>query len=414
MPIEFKCTCGAVCSADQSKVGQLLHCEACGLDVPVPAPGTADAVRKSDPAATAEMIAQVQTVAPAHGQDLGVLKDEMVAKAAEGVTADEAARRQADRDAFRAQLGQKVGADELLAQIHGIRREAEAPAAPGAAGPDAAATDAGAAPAAPAARNTASATELGKALRLAAPAKPIPTGKARAATHVRVKRVVWAPSLVMGLLCLAGGLYSLDALTLKLVWHRPTLFPPVNTPAPRDMVADDNGDWWALPKGAEAVKHPDGKFWYVNEYGAEEPAEFIKGMKEAVAFDRAQKENALFFAPSFLIVGLALLLLGLWSWNDVRIVKREMGTTEIPTAEMAAGQSPPPAAGAPAAEAGAPAPAAEPAPGTSTEAKPDGAAAPAPEAAAPAPETPAPAAACETPPPPESKPEAGQEPPKQA
>jgi hypothetical protein len=39
--IEFKCECGAMCSADDGKVGQLFHCEACGLDIPVPAPAAA-------------------------------------------------------------------------------------------------------------------------------------------------------------------------------------------------------------------------------------------------------------------------------------------------------------------------------------------------------------------------------------
>jgi len=35
--IRFKCTCGAMCSADEAKVGELIHCTACGLDFPVPA-----------------------------------------------------------------------------------------------------------------------------------------------------------------------------------------------------------------------------------------------------------------------------------------------------------------------------------------------------------------------------------------
>ena len=36
MAIEFRCACGALCRAEDDQVGQLFHCEACGVDTPVP------------------------------------------------------------------------------------------------------------------------------------------------------------------------------------------------------------------------------------------------------------------------------------------------------------------------------------------------------------------------------------------
>ena len=38
MVIRFKCTCGAMCSADEGKAGEWVRCEACGADLPVPVP----------------------------------------------------------------------------------------------------------------------------------------------------------------------------------------------------------------------------------------------------------------------------------------------------------------------------------------------------------------------------------------
>jgi hypothetical protein len=440
VPIEFKCPCGAACSADESKVGQLFHCESCGFDILVPAPGTQDVPQQPDPAAATEGISQVQVSAgTVAGLDFGALKEEMAAKAAEGVTEEEVARRQAAREAFQAQLGQKVGADELLEQIHGIRRDAAAPtgaaapsaarealqaqlgnragadelleqihgirrqpaapAGPGDAAPSAVAADpgaaatgtaepsdaapgAGAVPAGPAAPKSAmSAAELGKALRLAAPARSIPTGKARAAAHMRIKRIVYRPSLALGAICVAAALYSIDALTLKLIPHRPTLFPEIGTLNPQFIKgAEDNllvfrqgakhweimgpdkehlaqGKMWAMPDGVTPTMHVDGRMWYQNEYGAEEPAEPADEYLKALNYERDTNERYLGFGIALLAVGSVLLAMGLWTWSDVRIVRREMGTTEIPTAEVAGPEAQAPAAP----EGGAPPPAPAPA-----------------------------------------------------
>jgi hypothetical protein len=480
VPIEFKCPCGAACSADESKVGQLFHCESCGFDILVPAPGTQDVARQPDPAAATEGISQVQVPAGTVGVlDFGALKEEMAAKAAEGVTEEEVARRQAAREAFQAQLGQKVGADELLEQIHGIRRDAAAPAGaaatsaarealqaqlgnragademleqihgirrepaapagPGDAAPSAVAADpgaaatstaepsdaaagAGAVPAGPAAPKSAtSAAELGKALRLAGPARSIPTGKARAAAHMRIKRIVYRPSLALGALCVAAALYSIDALTLKLIPHRPTLFPEISTLNPQFVRgAEDNllvfrqgakhweimgpdkehlaqGKMWAMPDGVTPTMHVDGRMWYQNEYGAEEPAEPADEYLKALNYERDTNERYLGFGIALLAVGSVLLAMGLWTWSDVRIVRREMGTTEIPTAEVAGPEAQAPAGGEPAAAGAAADAAAPPAPAEGAQVLASPAASPEPASAAPEggapPPAPAPAGA---------------------
>jgi hypothetical protein len=347
--IQFKCLCGAECSADESMVGQLHHCAACGLDIPVVAEATGEASR-DQPAATAEMIAQMLSATEGgrrgdRGPGLDELRGEVAAKEVEGISEEEAARRKAARDAFQSQLGKKAGADELIFQLTGKRPEMSAEAGEGAPAPGASA------------RSPAAAIEMKKALRLAAPAKPIPTGKARAATHIRIKRVVYGPSLALGFICLALALYCIDALTLKLIPHKPTQYPELRTPNPQLVkgeagqlwvlpqggrawlpIGEDSGGlvdgkMWAMPNGTAPVVHPDGKIWYVNDFGAEEPAEPADDMRKALDYDRYQREMSLWFGASLAITALVLLFLGFWTWNDVRIVRRDMGTTELPEAE---------------------------------------------------------------------------------
>jgi hypothetical protein len=446
--IQFKCLCGAECSADESMVGQLHHCAACGLDIPVVAAATGEASR-DQPAATAEMIAQVLSATegaghPAGEAGLDELRGEVAAKEVEGISEEEAARRKEARDAFQSQLGTKTGADELIFQLTGKRPEKPAEAGEGAPAGAAAATAPGAS-----ARSPAAAIEMKKALRLAAPARPIPTGKARAATHIRIKRVVYGPSLALGFICLALALYCIDALTLRLIPRKATQYPELKTPNPQLVkgqagqlwvlpygervwrpVGEDNsglveGKMWAMPNGTAPVIHPDGKIWYVNDYGAEEPAEPADDMRKALDYDRYQREMNLWFGASLSVTALVLLFLGFWTWNDVRIVRRDMGTTELPEAEMVSedvAQPPsavqdsqtrasgPPASpeAAAAAPAGAPAPEGAPAPAAPGQEAASPAAAPAPEP------TSSPPAAEAAPPASEAKPAAEPEPPKQA
>lgn len=55
MVIRFKCTCGAMGSADEAKVGELVHCTACGLDFPVPAGNDVPVAAEIAPAAGREI-----------------------------------------------------------------------------------------------------------------------------------------------------------------------------------------------------------------------------------------------------------------------------------------------------------------------------------------------------------------------
>ena len=326
MAIEFKCLCGAACAADESKVGQLHHCEACGLDIPVPAP---DADLPN-----AEIVDEGSVAAEGAEGAVAAATAGSPRRPVEGVSEEEAARRKADREAFQAQLGRKAGADELIAQITGKRVAAATQGGQGAP----AAVEGAAVPGAPGAVAPATAgVEMRRALRLAAPAKPLPTGKARAASHIRIKRVVWAPSLVFGVACLALGLYNVDALTLnRLPYHRRAVYPEIRTEDPQ-FVADEQGKMWAMPKGATPSPHPDGRMWYLNDVGTEEPAESVEDWQKAAAYDRDQRVTALWFSVSFLITALVILFLGLWTLKDVRLVRREMGAAQIPTADVATG-----------------------------------------------------------------------------
>jgi len=117
------------------------------------------------------------------------------------------------------------------------------------------------------------------------------------------------------------------------------------------------GKMWAMPDGVTPTMHVDGRMWYQNEYGAEEPAEPADEYLKALNYERDTNERYLGFGIALLAVGSVLLAMGLWTWSDVRIVRREMGTTEIPTAEVAGPEVQAPAAP----EGGAPPPAPAPA-----------------------------------------------------
>jgi outer membrane biosynthesis protein TonB len=157
--------------------------------------------------------------------------------------------------------------------------------------------------------------------------------------------------------------------------------------------------------------------WYLNDVGTEEPAESVEDWQKAAAYDRDQRETALWFSVSFLITALVLLFLGLWTLKDVRLVRREMGAAQIPTADVATGaatasaatgaaEATAPAPETPPAEGGAPAPEAAPPPestlpppvAAATEGMPPAAAAPESASSAPPGEAAAPPAAEAEPP----------------
>lgn len=292
MAIEFKCPCGAACSAEESKVGQLHHCAVCGLDIPVP-PAVPPVLHE-----------------PAK---MGDLKDQIVSPEAAAAAADEAAKRKASAAALHDQLGRSGGVAEMQEQMKAIRSEAASGGAP-------------------------LKVDLGPRPARQAP-KP-PTGVARAAHHISFKRAMWLPALLIGAVCLACA--ALCMLTMVGVYiypmRGPQTAPELGIENPQ-LVKDAGGHWWAMPQGAKPSPDSRGKMFYQNAFGYDDEA---KNADEYVRITTANKGSNLgyvYFGAGLAAIGLLLAGLSLWMLSDVRTVDK----TYIPVAE----EAPAPGSGAP-------------------------------------------------------------------
>ncbi|MBE3097611.1 MAG: hypothetical protein IMZ44_10870 [Planctomycetes bacterium] len=427
MDIEFKCPCGAACRAEEAKAGQLFRCEACGLDIPVPAapggapsaaaepaPGAPPTARPSamealraevgKPGAAADLVSQIRAAKaagagqapPAAGEHLAEKAAADIIPTAEVVGESAAAPGKSAMEALQADIGHKGDVNEMLAQLGGAK--------PG--------TGPGAAPGAGLAAVAALAARPARPTGLPKP----PTGVARAAHHFKFKRVMWIPALVVAGLCVVLGV----VLGVWSLLPRSAPEPPdVDKIKEPEIVTDATGEMWAIPRGTQAVARSDGLMGYRDEAGQEgaakqvitdeagrfwavpagktiqvsktgkmfyeddtgyevmaEPADdwvdIYKQLEKIRTYHGGRQHGNLWFGGALLAVGLVLAALGLWMWIDVRTVRRE--AAEKVGQALAAAASGPALLGAPVA-ASAAVPVAAP-PGASPPAPPD-----APEAA---------------------------------
>jgi len=313
--MEFKCECGAGLSAEESRAGQLVHCEACGLDVPVPAAKSAEGPPGGAAAPAAGEGALAAPAAPAGGEglpgaargreDLGALRKEL---APEGDVEAAAARRREGLDAFQEQLGKKAGAADMMEQMRAAR-------GPAGAGGGAAGALAGAGLAA-------------KPKPKRAPGlPPPPKGMARAAHHIGFKRWMWRPTLGVGVFCVVAAAYCFVGRSDD------TRYPKRPFAEDWQVVPDGRGFFWAIPPGAKLEPSKTGRMFYLNEAGYEEPAtdatDYMKELQKAEAYSEGKQSGYAGFGIGFALVGVVLLALGGWMWSDVRLV----GSGPIPVAE---------------------------------------------------------------------------------
>ena len=332
MAIHFKCACGADGSADESRAGQTIRCAACGQDVPVPAPADAP-------------VAGVVSEGPSAMDDL------------------------------RATVG-KGDVNEMIAQITGVRPAGDGGATPSAGGTGSAAP--GVAAGGPTSRPGPATGGLASASGARAKSAPPPplTPKDRAAHHFGFKRVMWIPSLLIGLVCAGFGVWC-------FIPHEIVKGPGVVIEEP-EIVADAQGKLFAIPRGTERVDHPDGTVWSKNAAGQELPADQVivtdrggawlippgqkyevtnrgnvyllkpadendpesplisgeaakpadeamrifKHEKDVTEFKSGREEGYFWFGIALFAVAAVLIALSLWMVRDVRLVRREMAARE--------------------------------------------------------------------------------------
>ncbi|KPJ77890.1 MAG: hypothetical protein AMS14_00400 [Planctomycetes bacterium DG_20] len=346
MAIEFTCDCGAACSADDSQAGQLFHCEACGLDIPVPSPADApetaapaqvdvtraaveDMMEDAEAHAEAEraMIEQIKEVRGDPGeitarrrQDLDALKRETAGEVDEEAVK---AKRNADIQALHAQIGSQGGIAEIAEQMRPLRGEAVA----------------------------VSAAELGP--RTARPIrKGPPKGQERAAHHIGIKRAIWLPSLLVGLACVGVGVYCfLPSAEPNPYGQHVAYFQEQLKKAgigEFEVVEAGKGSW-AIPKGATHSVSQSGIVYFQNvpAYGQvapDEPAVDATDYVKSQTHQSGRQSKSLQFAVLLTVVGLVLVVLSIVTLRDVRIVAAMRAeaaeTPEEAEAAQAEGETP--------------------------------------------------------------------------
>jgi len=365
--IEFRCSCGAVCRAQEAEAGRLHHCEACGLDVPVPSPEeaqttlqadatgpdpsdavpeTGDAVAGADTAegepapdagsgldalrhqiVTDEDAAQAAEEAQAHQEAADALRDQLggggigdiAAHLRDGEDADiqadadaQADKRRGDAEALRQQLG-GGGVADIVAAFRGEDAGEDAGEDVGEAGPAA-----GEGPAI----DTAA---LGAAALRRPPAKKkVLRGYDRAAHHITFKRVIWMPAMLVGLVCLGIAVYCFVPKSDPVYeQHRGRFHEKLkaaNIPVNGFEIVKHGGELWAVPKGADARKTDTGRVYYTNAAGFDEPA--VNAEDYALSQMAEEGRASGLFTYGLLLggVGLVLMVLSLITVRDVRMV----------------------------------------------------------------------------------------------
>jgi hypothetical protein len=357
--IEFKCPCGATCRADEAKAGELLHCDACGLDLPVPASGAAP---------VAEVVGQ-----PPAGKA--------------GVSP-------AAAEEFKAQVADRTGFNEMMQQLHGVKAAAEVPGSPAA--PDSAKASGFAkatpdkSPGTPAAGSAVAGSgakplAMAAGMRTRGPVKPA-TPVSRAAHHFGFKKVMWIPTLVVAVICIVAGII---AFVLSARASITPLTPPDVVIREPEVVKDAQGVQWAIPRGNTPSPHDDGTMWSKDAQGQESPAlqivrdvadrawaippgktlttsksgkvfyqddsgfdlepqpagEWLRiqgDLDKIKSYGGGRQQGYMWFGVALLAVGFVLAAFGVWLRMDVRQVLREQAAEAEKAAQASGGSGDPP------------------------------------------------------------------------
>jgi len=260
--INVKCECGREHSADEAMAGRTFACDACGREVKVPAAGAAG-----------DLVSQMRAVQAERSAVAG------------GAMADKASGAPAASDAAAGLGAAKRGA-----------------------------------------------------LRARPKARPPMDAYARAAHHLGAKKVLWIPALVVGsvcailaVVCLVAGPWKLA--TIPKLTSGQGRFGPIFTEPGEDglekkweLVEAEDGKWWLIEDGTEALEWKDGKLMALGASGYQLKSEPIGKNENYAALSAAAEARAsvgkryLIFGPIFLVIGPVLLALSLWMRRDIRLV----------------------------------------------------------------------------------------------
>jgi hypothetical protein len=302
--MDFKCQCGATCSADESQAGQTIKCAACGQDVPVPA--------------------AVQATVT---DDIEIDDDVPSGEGGESLAVDNQSIHESAREQF-----PKGDVDEMIRQLTGRQPGEAAPAKTSKPAPKPqskavaeAATALSDAPAAP-----------------AGPAKP-KTRLDYARHHFGFKRIFWPIGLAVGVLLMAMAVWGFWPRGLQSFDEIPTL---------EELAKENKLDLkhpvryrqfthsYLIEDGAPTSLTHDGNVIFVLD-GVDILAPQIDDWAEAydgIAEQVSRKYMLWFFGAACGLSGGLLFFFGLWMMRDVSMVNRS--STEESPAEASAETGP--------------------------------------------------------------------------
>jgi hypothetical protein len=290
--MDFKCQCGATCSADEAQAGQTVKCAACGQDVPVPAPAEALAAPAGEEGAEGEVLA-----------------------------VDTRPVQEAAREQF-----PKGDVDEMIFQLTG-RRPGEAPPTPKVKPQEKVVTDVAAA--------VADAPEAPPVER-----KP-KTQLDFARHHYGFKRIFWPIAIGVGALLLAMAGWGFWPRDFKTYTDIPSLEDVVKGEAldiEHPALYYAAGHDYVVEKGAEITTEDENDVFFMKN-GVKTPAYPVSESwaAEYRAVGTKQWMHWIFGGVCALIGGM-LIFLGAWMLRDVRLV-RSANAEEAPADETAAAGS---------------------------------------------------------------------------
>ena len=147
----------------------------------------------------------------------------------------------------------------------------------------------------------------------ARPKRRPPAPRDRAAHHVGFKKVMWAPALLLGGVCLAAGVLS-----VVLAAGRYADLPPLNG----EVVRGPDGRSWLVEKDRQDLVWREGVPYSIVagfEIRGQSPEDERSAFAEHLAA-RRRARGYLAFGVAFLVIGPVLVVLALWMRRDVKAV----------------------------------------------------------------------------------------------
>jgi hypothetical protein len=137
------------------------------------------------------------------------------------------------------------------------------------------------------------------------------------------------PALLVGLFCLGVGAYCFIPQPDPMYEQHMARFEEElrkgHIPVDGYEIVWHGGQAWAIPQGAEHYKTDQGGVFYANPAGFDEPAVNAEDYAKSKAAEEGRMSGYFLYGVLLVVVGLVLLALSLFTYRDVRLVRKARG-----------------------------------------------------------------------------------------